>query len=580
MTQKERFDQLMADHNMQQTELLRKIWSSLPEDERSTDGPYAFADDNKANFNKMIKGDRPFKASYIPIIERELQTTFLYIVTGETNGTEGKFRPHGLEYTASLDDYEAYRTLFNEVDADGRLVYQNWDEYEKNIIDYIIQYDSIEGWRFLIQEGYLRCGGLRIFGEYSNEDYFRFFNILFEHREYELCVKLFDPFGNYVSSSHMYRKANIYETNEFKQRMLSVMCKSDALLTKESVSCEDIHVPSELSMDEILFINPFLQSVLQEALTDIERYRETLNRLLDYGIHYNEEYLKWFDEHCGDTENRKRLEVLESGIVLLGGYKIGNMLTYGTINPNISDDVRSKLQTLQDQTNRLLNLVRELKNTGKTIIDGEFIWRPSSHNEMEYEMLRCCEQAGLGKVPRYYETKNDLDRLDYMRGAKLKDWEGKRECFPHMMDFLRQFHDTTRSQNGKVYVHGHMWGENVILDGSDVKGVINWKDCRVGDPYEDIVLLLLDWLRIGAIRGADASLFCQNILRGLDVYRADSEFRVQLVFRIQAEVTRRMEELKNRKNEHGYADDYIYLRNVEIFLELYGDQIGSMQEKI
>jgi aminoglycoside phosphotransferase (APT) family kinase protein len=125
-----------------------------------------------------------------------------------------------------------------------------------------------------------------------------------------------------------------------------------------------------------------------------------------------------------------------------------------------------------------------------------------------------------------------------------------------------------------------MWGENVILDGSDVKGVINWKDCRVGDPYEDIVLLLLDWLRIGAIRGADASLFCQNILRGLDVYRADSEFRVQLVFRIQAEVTRRMEELKNRKNEHGYADDYIYLRNVEIFLELYRDQIGSMQEKI
>jgi hypothetical protein len=258
------------------------------------------------------------------------------------------------------------------------------------------------------------------------------------------------------------------------------------------------------------------------------------------------------------------------------------MLTYDTVDPDLPEMIRIKLQTLQAQKNQLLHPTEELKNTGKTIIKGNYIWRPSSHNQSEYEMLRLCAEAGFDKVPRYYETREDLDRFDYMKGSTIGDAKNREQHFSQIMRFMGQFHETTMTGNGKIYVHGGIGDDNVILDKDGIKAVINWQNCREGDRYEDIVSLLLDWLHIGDLAWSryEPETFGQVIVSGLSAYGADSEFCSQLIIRIQAELERRMEKLKQEKDSYNYKSRYVYLRNAEIFLELYGEQIRSIREEI
>ena len=144
---KYRFDELMKKKNLNQIVLLMQIHNMLyPEKSNES---YDFAKKRKGNFSKMINGTRPFKYEYVVPLERILNTTMDYIINGEESNVGIQLRNKGIEYTAYLNDYDEYVKFGAETDSEGNLIISNYDEYNKNLLNYIIEYQSEQGIAYL-----------------------------------------------------------------------------------------------------------------------------------------------------------------------------------------------------------------------------------------------------------------------------------------------------------------------------------------------------------------------------------------------------------------------------------------------
>ena len=47
-------------------------------------------------------------------------------------------------------------------------------------------------------------------------------------------------------------------------------------------------------------------------------------------------------------------------------------------------------------------------------------------------------------------------------------------------------------------MHGKYDNEDIVYDGENVKAVINWDNCYIGNPYEDLVEIIFEWTDISS----------------------------------------------------------------------------------
>lgn len=114
-----------------------------------------FVERKKGNFSKMLSGKRKFTYDYIIAMEKIFKVPMAFIVE-DISYEQKQFTKKGLQYVAITNTYGQFVSLGNDKNKSGSLVIYNLDEYGKTLIDYIIEYDAVEGVRYLYKEHQLK----------------------------------------------------------------------------------------------------------------------------------------------------------------------------------------------------------------------------------------------------------------------------------------------------------------------------------------------------------------------------------------------------------------------------------------
>ena len=115
---------------------------------------YDFANREKSNFAKMLRGERPLKYHFIIPLEkifgvslaRLLDENAYKLPVEKDNVPFNK----GYRYYAYLDDPELYKNEFDILLAkDGKSILTQTDEFGKTYLDYMVEYHSVNGIKYL-----------------------------------------------------------------------------------------------------------------------------------------------------------------------------------------------------------------------------------------------------------------------------------------------------------------------------------------------------------------------------------------------------------------------------------------------
>ena len=161
---REQFELLYKEMNIDgDTDMLRLMHREYyRHQEGVTDKRIDWIEKNKSNFSNKKKGERPFTLSDICAIERVTGKCFVDIVypKGDTQ-PRGEFIPKGIRYAAHLDEESEYEALY-----ESELI-KRYDEYDKNLTDYIVEMRSRNGLKFMVKKGLLKLDDFRKLWDYA-----------------------------------------------------------------------------------------------------------------------------------------------------------------------------------------------------------------------------------------------------------------------------------------------------------------------------------------------------------------------------------------------------------------------------
>ena len=264
---------------------------------------YEFAEKEKSNFSKMLKGERPLKHEYIIPLERIFGVSMARLVD------EGAYAlplnkediPYvkGFRYYAYKDEMSLYEDEFERtmVTNDGYPTICNSDEFNKYFLDYVIEYRSANAIRYLIHKHNFKPLPLSRYSYVIDERYQimtsmdnQLLNMVIQEDDVELFEKSFNPFETCLLLRIDWENVRIEDqTLEF-------------ILNSKNVF-ESLFVPKEMLFTElnrgvvghrgetIKILNPLLRVCLDYALEHLDKYREKVKQILLFGIEYNKKAL-------------------------------------------------------------------------------------------------------------------------------------------------------------------------------------------------------------------------------------------------------------------------------------------------
>ena len=582
----QRIDELMKQNNIDTyITLLRKIFKCSVRDESKTD--VQWATNQKSNFTNMLKGKRPFTVEIILGLEHVLHTSMDSIINDRPY--KERYQPRGLEYTVACDDFSEYLKLDGETDDEAVNILRNTDEYNKSLLDYIIKYRSVNGIRFLCEKHNFFFNPMNnmfnadssmpiICGNYDSAP-MEIAKLLAEKEETDLFIEIFDPF--YETSCYVDTDRYLYNKKEFVRTVLTSGKVLQKMLSSKEIPIKDANrgvVSYGYDFDDVSFINPLLMLLLQEAVN--QGNYTYIKQIVDFGRDFNKKQLQFIHERLSEKQ-LKNIRVDDIGYLSDGRTKIGNLLVYSEpIDPTLPDRIKILLNELTDQKEEL-ELLHEIDydggvHKGFKIVDNKYVLKKSSNNQFEYEMLRYMESKGFSKVPEFYETKDGVDKLSYIQGETFKYKQGRTdEKLDSLIHFLKEFHSICEQKLGKgnAYLHGKYDNEDIVYDGENVKAVINWDNCYIGNPYEDLVEIIFEWTDISSyIRRNDRVL--RSIREILKIYRGDEACESGFAQIMKGCMEKKLERID--KSANNYSGWYETIKHAETFVDLYESELNNL----
>lgn len=265
---------------------------------------YVFASKEKANFSKMLKGERPLKYDFIIPLEKIFGVTLARLLD------EGAYKlpveknhvpfNKGLRYYAYLDDPKLYREEFDLLLAkDGTSILTHSDEFEKTFLDYVVEYRAINGVRYLHEEY-----GMKL----------KWFHNQFEFRkgerriwiQFENCIplaRLVADMGDVALFNNIYDSYNMFFTNGHYGAETCIFCNSEYLeliLDNDDLFESIFQIKPYVvklsgrdkqrrQIDSVTYqsINPIINNCLRHALNHLDKYKHRAIEMLKFGIDYN-----------------------------------------------------------------------------------------------------------------------------------------------------------------------------------------------------------------------------------------------------------------------------------------------------
>jgi hypothetical protein len=165
-----------------------------------------------------------------------------------------------------------------------------------------------------------------------------------------------------------------------------------------------------------------------------------------------------------------------------------------------------------------------------------------------------------------------LDRLDYISGSVLRHCgNANYNQVASLVSWLKKYQDKLGDAlGGKVYVHGALYNDAVLFEKDEVKGIVDWQFCRIGEIYEDFVSILIDWLDLGSTTRSNSRIY-DTMMKLVKEFELCTEIKKILPELIMNELNQRISKLD--KNSDNYEYWYEYYRYAQTFVELYAERI-------
>ncbi len=197
---------------------------------------YEFASKEKSNFSKMLKGERPLKYEFIIPLEKIFGVSLARLLDEDAYKlpVEKKNVPFnkGFRYYAYLDDPQLYRNEFDLLlTNDGKSIMTQTDEFNKTFLDYLVEYHSVNGVRYLHEEYGIKLRAFYNNFEFSKDKgitwiYFQnrieFARLVASINDAELFYSIYDPYHMFFSWGYYHRDPCIFNQGDFLELILEI----------------------------------------------------------------------------------------------------------------------------------------------------------------------------------------------------------------------------------------------------------------------------------------------------------------------------------------------------------------------
>lgn len=534
--------------------------------------PYEYYQKNKGNYSKALSGERSFKEKEIIAMEELLLTSFSDLLKNEHN----MFVNNGLRYLAYTDDPERAKSVDRNL-----LEKLKYDEYDKTLLDYVLEYKAKKIFRFLIEEDKLKA-----FANYTSFTFFdgcittgnnnkiiekEIIKFVFELNDKSILDKLFK--NNELYKLRIDTKGSLFNYDFFEE----LLKHEDLVLSlinedPQIYSFKETNIRSTDIEEKGIYVNRLIGILLSDYITLFKDNEKLLIKILNRAIEVNELIINYI--------NGNKLVV--SDFTREGFIKNGNMVIASAYVININEDLYfsdecklliEKLNLHSDELSLLNKTFQNgFSNSGVIIKNGQVI-KKSSKNSYEYDFLNFMASKHYQKVPIYLETIDNHDYFSFIEGqrrsflAKFNEEEIK-----EIVVALKEMHDLEKGlfEDGQVYVHGDLSPQNTIYKENKLVGIIERDNCYVGEPYFDLIYVFWTWSNIGSYYRDNEHLF-DLLLKMIEAYNPDERFKVNFANKIidVMEEKLRKTDIKNKD----YEKVFQWVKRSQCWVELYRNKI-------
>ena len=265
---------------------------------------YEFASKEKSNFSKMLKGERPLKYEFIIPLEkifgvslaRLLEENSYKLPVEKDNVPFNK----GFRYYAYMDDARLYKEEFDLLLAkDGTPIISQTDEFGKTFLDYVVEYHSVNGVRYL-HDGY----GIKLKWHHNHFDFnkskgltwvnfdnaIEFARLVASMNDVDLFNDIYDSYNMFFTNGHYGGNSGFYCNNDY----LEIILDNDNLFNSIfEIKQYQLKLSSlekrKKQVDYVTYysINPIINNCLRHSLKNLDKYKNRAIDILNFAINHN-----------------------------------------------------------------------------------------------------------------------------------------------------------------------------------------------------------------------------------------------------------------------------------------------------
>lgn len=266
---------------------------------------YDFANREKANFSKMLRGQRPLKYDFIIPLEKIFGVSLARMLDEDSYklplDKDNIPYSKGFRYYAYKDDSELYKKELDVLLTKcGENSLTKIDEFGKTFLDYAVEYNSINGIRYLRDTYHLKLRhGDNHFDTvpkgmfWVHDKGIELARIIANSGDVQLFNDIYDPY--YTFAMHgFFVPGSIFLQDDFidilidNHELYSTIFESKRY-EYELTRSQKIRLRKET--EAFTSINPIINGVLKYALNHLDKYRDKAIEILKFGIAHNNEVI-------------------------------------------------------------------------------------------------------------------------------------------------------------------------------------------------------------------------------------------------------------------------------------------------
>lgn len=482
----------LKKRGLSQTDLLRKIISyknpGIDQIEL-----YLEVNKKKGNFSTTLKGksNRSFTIEDLYLISKIFMVPFEYIWLGED--LKSNFVPSGARYAAYQDNENEYSCYIANLEHEDRI--QMPDEFGFNLFDYLGQFDSINGYRFLVNHYklyfdysqfqrlmYINSDGHEQFCSIGDNqtlvtdnliatlarhnDVKTFKSIFFDNRS----LKRFDI-------SEIFNREKPFFSDNFLEVLLTNESFLNLLIETKEVALNVFNRKFDKS-EKRIFVEPMFYSVLNYALKHESDYKVQILKMLEFALEYSKSqytFVKKYLEEHNEYEDVQIYSNVPTHLVTSRFVSMGNVF-----------DLRVK--TNDEDINKLLNEIEKITFDMMHILhkqekNNEEIKISTPDNDLFIELCNNSIGQNASFVPMVLHSDKEFTYFRFYESTNIS--YTKIEHLKLMIDYLDKAQSLVTPKTNKVLVHGDLGNSRFISANGKITGLDGWQKCHYGDKYED-----------------------------------------------------------------------------------------------